>query len=89
MKSLVEEMLTLARADNAVRTAIMAEVSLTDLATDCVLSFEPVAFEAGKPLESDITPDVTVTGDADKLRQLIGVLLDNAIKYGQAGVPSA
>ena len=85
MKSLVEEMLTLARADNAVPTAVMGEVSLSDLATDCVLAFEPVAFEAGKPLESDITPDVTVTGDADKLRQLIGVLLDNAIKYGQAG----
>ena len=85
MKKLVEEMLTLARADNAVPTAVMGEVSLSDLATDCVLAFEPVAFEAGKPLESDITPDVTVTGDADKLRQLIGVLLDNAIKYGQAG----
>ena len=85
MTSLVEEMLTLARADNAVPTAVMGEVSLSDLATDCVLAFEPVAFEAGKPLESDITPDVTVTGDADKLRQLIGVLLDNAIKYGQAG----
>ena len=84
-KSLVEEMLTLARADNAVPTAVMAEVSLSDLATDCALAFEPVAFEAGKPLESDIAPDVTVTGDGDKLRQLIGVLLDNAIKYGQAG----
>ena len=85
MKSLVEKMLTLARADNAVHTAVMAETSLSDLATDCVLAFEPVAFEAGKPLESDIAPDVTVTGDADKLRQLVGVLLDNAIKYGQAG----
>ena len=85
MKSLVEEMLTLARADNAMPTAVMGEVSLSDLATDCALAFEPVAFEAGKPLESDITPDVTVTGDADKLRQLIGVLLDNAIKYGRAG----
>ena len=85
MKSLVEKMLTLARADNAVHTAVMAETSLSDLATDCVLAFEPVAFEAGKPLESDISPDVTVTGDADKLRQLVGVLLDNAIKYGQAG----
>ena len=85
MKSLVEKMLTLARADNAVHTTVMAETSLSDLATDCVLAFEPVAFEAGKPLESDIAPDVTVTGDADKLRQLVGVLLDNAIKYGQAG----
>ena len=85
MKSLVEEMLTLARADNAVPTAVMGEVSLSDLATACVLAFEPVAFEAGKPLESDITPDVTVTGDADKLRQLIGVLLDNAIKFSAEG----
>ena len=85
MKFLVEEMLTLARADNAVPTAVMTEVSLSDLATDCALAFEPVAFEAGKPLESDIAPDVTVTGDGDKLRQLIGVLLDNAIKYGRAG----
>lgn len=85
MKSLVEEMLTLARADNAAPTAVMTEVSLSDLATDCALAFEPVAFEAGKPLESDIAPDVTVTGDGDKLRQLVGVLLDNAIKYGRAG----
>ena len=85
MRSLVEEMLTLARADNAMPTAVMGEVSLSDLATDCALAFEPVAFEAGKPLESDIAPDILVTGDADKLRQLIGVLLDNAIKYGQAG----
>ena len=85
MRSLVEEMLTLARADNAVRSAVMAEPSLSDLATDCVLAFEPVAFEAGKPLESDVAPDVTVLGDGDKLRQLVGVLLDNAIKYGRDG----
>ena len=37
------------------------------------------------PWRATSPPDVTVTGDADKLRQLIGVLLDNAIKYGQAG----
>ena len=44
-----------------------------------------MAFEAGKPLESDIAPDVTVLGDAEKLRRLISVLLDNAIKYGRDG----
>ena len=85
MKSLVEEMLTLARADNAVPTAVMGEVSLSDLATDCVLAFEPVAFEAGKPLEERITADVTVVGDADRLRRLISILLDNAVKYGAEG----
>ena len=85
MKSLVEEMLTLARADNAVRTAVMAEVSLTDLAADCALSFEPVAFEAGKPLREELAENVTVLGDRERLRQVIVILLDNAVKYGAAG----
>ena len=85
MKSLVEEMLTLARADNMVRTAVLTEVSLSDVAADCALAFEPVAFEAGKPLDYQITEDVTVLGDRDKLRQLVSILLDNAIKYGADG----
>ena len=85
MKSLVEEMLTLARADNMTRTAVMTEVSFSDVAADSALAFEPVAFEAGKPLVYDIAPDIKVEGDAVKLRQLISVLLDNAIKYGAAG----
>ena len=82
MRSLVEEMLTLARADNMVRTAVLTEVSLSDIAADAVLAFEPVAFEAGKPLEYDIDRDAAVLGDGDKLRQVVSVLLDNAIKYG-------
>nr|WP_326184117.1 HAMP domain-containing sensor histidine kinase [uncultured Oscillibacter sp.] len=85
MKSLVEEMLTLARADNMVRTAVLTEASLSDVAMDCALAFEPVAFEAGKPLEYRIAEDVTVLGDRDKLRQMASVLLDNAIKYGADG----
>lgn len=85
MKSLVEEMLTLARADNMVRTAVLTEVSLSDIAADCALAFEPVAFEAGKPLAYQIAEDTAVLGDRDKLRQLVGILLDNAIKYGAPG----
>lgn len=85
MKNLVEEMLTLARADNMPHTAVLEEVSLSDITADCALAFEPVAFEAGKPLDYHLAEDVTVLGDRDKLRQLVSVLLDNAIKYGQDG----
>ena len=85
MRSLVEEMLTLARADNMVRTAVMAEVSLSDVAADCALAFEPVAFEAGKSLDYTLAENITVLGDREKLRQLISILLDNAIKYGADG----
>ena len=85
MKELVEEMLTLARADAAAPTAVMTEVSLSDTAADCALAFEPVAFEAGKPLEYQIADDVTVLGDGNRLKQVVSVLLDNAIKYGRSG----
>ena len=87
MKKLVEEMLTLARADNMVRTAVLTEVSLSDIAADCALAFEPVAFEAGKPLQYELAENAMVLGDGDKLRQLVSILLDNAIKYGAEGRP--
>ena len=85
MKNLVEEMLTLARADNMSQTAVLSEVSLSDAAEDCALSFEPVAFEAGKALDCEIAGDILVLGDRDKLRRLVSILLDNAVKYGRVG----
>ena len=85
MKTLVEEMLTLARADNMVRPTVMEPVSLSDVAADCALSFEPVAFEAGKVLDYQLAENITVLGERDKLRQVVSILLDNAIKYGADG----
>lgn len=85
MKNLVEEMLTLARADNLAVPPVLAEVSLSETAEDCALAFEPVAFEAGKPLEYQVAEGVSVLGDGDKLRRLVSILLDNAVKYGAEG----
>ena len=81
MKSLVEEMLTLARADNRTHTAVLTETSLSDVTANCTLAFEPVAFEAGKSLDYHIDEDILIMGDQEKLRQLISIFLDNAIKY--------
>ena len=85
MKTLVEEMLTLSRTEDAQRKPVMADVDLSDLAEDCALAFEPVAFEAGKPLSWNVTPALTVSGDGEKLRRLLSILLDNAAKYGAPG----
>ena len=81
MRELVEQMLILARADNAVSTAVFEPVDLSELAMDICLAFDPVAFEAGKVLEDQIEENLFVTGDAGKLRSLLSILLDNAIKY--------
>ena len=85
MKTLVEEMLTLSRTEDAQRKPTVADVDLSDLSEDCALAFEPVAFEAGKPLSWDVTPALTVSGDGEKLRRLLSIFLDNAAKYGAPG----
>lgn len=85
MKTLVEEMLTLARADSMAPAAVFGQASLSEAAEDCALAFDPVAFEAGKPLEYCLAENICVLGDGEKLRRLVSILLDNAIKYGAPG----
>ena len=85
MKRLVEDMLTLSRADDGRLKAAMAPVDLSDAMVDTALRFEPVAFEAGRQLSYDIDEGITVTGSRDQLQQVAGVLLDNAIKYAPPG----
>lgn len=81
MRRLLEQMLTLARADQAQAAAAFRPVDLSRLAQDTLLPFEPVFFEAGLALESQIEPGVRLQGEEGQLRQLLEILLDNACKY--------
>ena len=81
MRSLVEDLLFLARNDAARQPVQFSQLSMSELTTSCALLFESVAFEAGIVLESDIPPDLTIQGDEGQLRRLVIILLDNAVKY--------
>ena len=87
MRRLVEGMLTLARGDSGRAKTPMEPVALSELANETAMSFEPVAFEAGHPLEYELAENLTVRGRADELRQVLAILLDNAVKYAPAGAP--
>ena len=81
MKGLVEDLLFLAKSDDARQAPRPAQVDLSQLVQGCLLPFEPVAFEAGVTLEARIDPGLTLTGDEGQLRRLVRILLDNAVKY--------
>ncbi len=81
MRGLTEELLELARADNAQSRVTMQELDVSKLISDAVLPFEPVFFEQGLSLETQVEPGITLKGCADQLRQLPEILLDNALKY--------
>lgn len=86
MKGLVEDMLFLAKHDDARRATKAQLCNLSDLVTGCVLRFESVAFESGVELDSEIQPKLSIHGDLDCLERLVMILLDNAVKYaGEAG----
>ncbi|MBQ8536891.1 MAG: HAMP domain-containing histidine kinase [Clostridia bacterium] len=85
MRGLVESLLTLARSDSRKETPVHLRLCLSELVTYSLLSLEPAIFETGRSLEDAIAPDLYVMGDADKLRQLVDILLDNARKYSPPG----
>ena len=87
MRSLVEDMLTLFRAQKSAGTLPDTTADVSEMAVTAALRFEPVAFEAGHLLEYDITPGLSVRGDGAKLGQALAVLLDNAVKYAAPGTP--
>ena len=85
MRRLIESMLDEARAGSPDARASFADVDISFLVSERALVYEPVAFEAGLMLESDIEPEVHVSGNADMLRQLVSILIDNALKYSSPG----
>lgn len=86
MKALVDDLLFLAKNDSAAPSAHLALVRLSELVTGSLLPFESVAFESGVTLSESVSPGITILGDADQLRRLIIILIDNAVKYaGKSG----
>lgn len=85
MRTLVEDLLALARLDAGRRVSAPTPQCFSYI-TACALSgFEPALFDAGRTLEEDIAPSLYVNGDAARLRELLDILLDNARKYSQPG----
>jgi len=82
---MVDQMLTLAEADAGQRTVLSSEVSLNELIDEVVRSMRSIAETRQMLLETRLTDDVSVHGDPGRLRELVSVLLDNAVKYADAG----
>lgn len=83
MGALVTQLLELARTENV--SPQMECIDLSRLTAGEALPFESVAFENGIILESDMADDVQVSGNSVQLRQLISILLDNAIRHCSHG----
>ncbi len=87
MSTLVDELLQLARADAGGDGAgsAMSPLFLDDLVADELHRWHVDAERATITLRCTVLQEAPIIGDAVLLRRLIGVLLDNAIRYGRRG----
>lgn len=81
MKSLVEDMLYLARSDSGVQQKQLELVNFSDVVMDSVLMFEALAFEKQKELQYQLEFGLSVMSSSNTMKQLVEILLDNAMKY--------
>lgn len=83
MRDLVEQMLELARADNVQSNKVFSSFDFSQLVLDATLPFEPVFFEKGLTLHTNIDDNILINGNPSELRQVLDILLDNAQKYSR------
>lgn len=85
MRALVESLLELARVDNGAVRAAFEDTDLSALVEEELLPFEPVYFERGLELDWAVEPDLHVLGSPRHLRQVVSILLDNAVNHAPEG----
>lgn len=83
MGKLIGQLLELARTENV--SPHMEKINLSHLIKGEVLPFETVAYENHLELNSNIAEQVYVEGDSTQLKQLVAILVDNAIRHGAGG----
>ena len=87
MRALVESLLEMARVDNGAVKMTFAELDYSLLLSDAILPFEPLYFEKGLPLYYHLEEGIHLKGSESHLRQVLEILLDNAMKYAYPGAP--
>ena len=81
MTELVNQLVALSRMDEEGQPMNMTVVSFGELVADTVSEFEPLAKDRGKMLATSVDKAITYLGDEALLHRLVGILMDNAIKY--------
>lgn len=87
MGRLVSDLLTLARSESGSWSMQLTTLNPETLLEELTEKFLPLTAQKGQRLRLDLPEDPLpdVTGDAQRLEQLLTILLDNACAYTQPG----
>ncbi len=81
MSKLVNDLLYLAKTEDTNSKILYVPFNISDVVSDVILSMEAVAFEKDIRLLQDIEANIIIKSDCEKIKQVVTILVDNAIKY--------
>lgn len=82
MGNLVQKLLVLARVDTAENTLQLGALDAAEVMRDFAREWAPRALERGVEISLESACEAYVLGDAQLLREMLGNLTDNALRYG-------
>lgn len=82
---LTEDLTFLARMDEAGESLHFIDFPASEIVTDTVNSFRALALSKQIELKCSAPPVITVNGDSKMFERLLMILMDNALKYTNAG----
>lgn len=81
LTSLTNQMIALSRLDENPEPKEKIEFDISDVAYEVIDHFSTLSEVKGKKIKTDIEDGVRYIGDENSIRQLISILVDNAMKY--------
>ena len=85
LTALTNDLVMLSRMEEAENTMPMIEFPFSDVVAETASSFQSLAQTQGKDFPCRIQPMLTLRGNEKAIRQLVNILLDNALKYSPEG----
>jgi signal transduction histidine kinase len=82
MSKLITMLLSAARMDNSKNERVRPEpINLSETVANICLVFEPVVYEHCKKMSTVIQRNLTLRADQDDIRQLLSILMENAVLH--------
>lgn len=85
LKSLTEDLVMLSRMEEAEDNLLKIEFPVSEVVTEAAGPFRALAMSEKKEFVCKVEPMLTLNGNDKSIRQLVSILLDNALKYSPQG----
>ena len=85
MASLTNDLVYLSRMEETEEKLQMIEFPFSDVVSETAQAFQGISQATGKQFQCSVEPMLSLNGNEKSIRQLVNILLDNAMKYSSEG----